>query len=236
LNIVVLRAEDHQFGLVVDRINDTEEIVVKPLSKQLKGIPVYSGTTIMGDGKVALILDVHGLAQCSNVLSKERDRRHPETIDRNSQQACSSKTLLVLGVGESQRYALLLSEVTRLERIPRKSIEIADHREVVQYRGEILPLIRLSEYMKLESFHQDSELLDVVVYSEQGRSVGIIVDRIIDIVETRLEITRRGLRSGLIGSAVIQDHVTDILELSKIIHATGPAFSDHGSTESSIII
>ena len=111
LNIVVLRADDRQFGLVVDRINDTEEIVVKPLSKQLKNVPVYSGTTIMGDGKVALILDVLGLAHSANVISETRDRGVTESIERSQTRSADCQSLLVVGVGASHRFALPLSEL-----------------------------------------------------------------------------------------------------------------------------
>ncbi len=227
LNIVVLRADDRQFGLVVDRISDTEEIVVKPLSKQLKGIPVYSGTTIMGDGKVALILDVLGLAHTSNVISQGRDRSVTESQDRGPARNSDSQTLLVLGVGPTHRYALPLSQVTRLEKIEPGIVETADHQEVVQYRGEILPLIRLGNQMGTGSLPADeSALLEVVVYTENGRSVGIVVDRIVDIVETTLAITRPAARHGLLGSAVVQDHVTDLLDLPTIIRQSDPVFNN----------
>lgn len=226
LNIVVLRADDRQFGLVVDRISDTEEIVVKPLSKQLKGIPVYSGTTIMGDGKVALILDVLGLAHTSNVISQGRDRGMAESHERGPARNSDSQTLLVLGVGPTHRYALPLSQVTRLEKIDPRIVETADHQEVVQYRGEILPIIRLGDQMGINSIATDDQgLLEVVVYTENGRSVGIVVDRIVDIVETTLEITRPAARRGLLGSAVVQDHVTDLLDLPTIIRQSDPLFN-----------
>ena len=101
VNIVVLRADDRQFGLVVDRINDCEEIVVKPLSRQLKNVSIYSGTTIMGDGCVALILDVMGLAHSAHVVSGVRDRTMTESSDRNSSRKSQIQTLLVLGVGRA---------------------------------------------------------------------------------------------------------------------------------------
>ncbi len=145
LNIVVLRADDRHFGLIVDRINDSEEIVVKPLSKQLKNLSVYAGTTIMGDGRVALILDVMGLAHSAHVISNDRDHALQESLDRMSSNRSNLLSLLVLQVGENRRFALPLDQVTRLEKICVTSVEKADDQEVVQYRGEILPLIRLSD-------------------------------------------------------------------------------------------
>ena len=218
VNIVVLRADDRQFGLVVDRINDTEEIVVKPLSKQLKGVSVYSGATIMGDGKVALILDVLGLAHSANVVSKVRDRSIAEAHARSRESKGMQQTLLILGSGTARRLALPISQVARLEKISKAEVEMADHQEVVQYRGEIMPLIRLASVLGLECLDDPTEdLLNVVVYFENGQSFGLVVDRILDIVETVLEVHRPGTRDGLLGSTVIQEHVTDLVDLPAII-------------------
>ncbi len=224
LNIVVLRADDRQFGLVVDRISDTEEIVVKPLSKQLKGVTVYSGTTIMGDGRVALILDVMGLAHASNVISGVRDRSVVEHMGRETTSRSHLQSFLVLRVGQDRRYALPLDQVTRLEKIDTSIVERADQQEVVQYRGEILPLIRLSECMGVQSILEDASLMDVVVYTEDGRSVGLVVDQIVDIVESELANTRPTQRAGLISSAVINGHVTDLLDLPAVIRMVDPCF------------
>lgn len=224
LNIVVLRADDRQFGLVVDRISDTEEIVVKPLSKQLKGVAVYSGTTIMGDGRVALILDVMGLAHSSNVISVVRDRSAVENMGRENANRSHQQSLLVLRVGENRRYALPLDLVTRLEKIDTAIVEHADQQEVVQYRGEMLPLIRLSECMGVTSLLEDASLIDVVVYTEAGRSVGLVVDQIVDIVDSELSSARSTQRAGLLSSAVIHGHVTDLLDLPAVIRMVDPSF------------
>ncbi|ADB17738.1 CheA signal transduction histidine kinase [Pirellula staleyi DSM 6068] len=225
-NIVVLRADDRQFGLVVDRINDTEEIVVKPLSKQLKSVSVYSGTTIMGDGKVALILDVLGLAHSAHVIAESHDRNRTESQARGQEAREARQTLLVLGIGPTQRYALPISLVERLEKIDPALIEHADHQEVVQYRGDILPLVRLSNVLGVVPCELLDEMpLQVIVYTERGHSVGLVVDRIVDIVETQVENIRRCRRSGLLGTAVIQDHVTDLLDLPAIIRQIDPQFN-----------
>jgi two-component system chemotaxis sensor kinase CheA len=218
LNIVVLRADDRQFGLVVDRINDSEEIVVKPLSSQLKNIPVYSGTTIMGDGQVALILDVMGLAQSSNVISDVGKGAKQEFHDSSQASKKNQHTLLVAGIGATNRVAVELAQVTRLEKIELTSIEIADGREVVQYRGEILPLIRLSDVLGIPcSQNPDDPFLNVVVYNENERTVGIVVDRIIDIVEQSIEHSQDARANGRLLSAVIQGQVTDLIDLPAIM-------------------
>jgi chemotaxis protein histidine kinase CheA len=227
VNIVVLRADDRQFGLMVDEINDTEEIVVKPLSKQLKSINTYAGATIMGDGKVALILDVMGLAQRANVVNEVRDRAVTEQDGAQTVAADAGNqrnAVLLFQYGESGRMAIDLSLVARLEEFSRDAVEVAADQEVVQYRGQIMPLIRVSEV--LESKHRKAaedgqESLHVVVYSEQGRSVGLVVDRILDIVEASFVMQRQAGRVGVLGSAVIQKRVTDILDVPGLIAATG---------------
>ena len=225
INIVVLQADDRQFGLVVEGINDTEEIVVKPLGKLLKGIPVFAGSTIMGDGKVALILDVLGVAQRAGVISEVRDRTLADHVAKSTDAKSVVQTLLLLGMGKQRRAAIPLSMVARLEEIPVGKIERADGLEVVQYRGQILPLIRLSGLLGAEDGdEQKAEMMQVVVYSERGRSVGLVVDRILDIVETSLDVKRSTKRDGTVTSAVIQQRVTELLDIQGIIQAADPSF------------
>jgi two-component system chemotaxis sensor kinase CheA len=226
-NIVVLRADDRQFGLVVDEINDTEEIVVKPLSKQLKSINTYAGATIMGDGRVALILDVLGLAQRANVVSEVRDRA---VTEKNGAQTAGAdgnhqrNAVLLFQYGDSGRMAVDLALVARLEEFSRDAIEVAADQEVVQYRGQIMPLIRVSEALeskRRKAVEGGQESLHVVVYSDQGRSVGLVVDRIFDIVEESFVMERQAGRKGVLGSAVIQKRVTDVLDVPGLIAAAG---------------
>ncbi len=223
LNIVVLQADDRQFGLVVDGICDTEEIVVKPLDQQLKNIPVFAGATIMGDGKVALILDVLGLAQSAGVVSEVRDRVLGDVTARPHETADDSQALLLLGLGSSHRLAVPLSLVARLEEIPTGEVERADGQEVVQYRGQIMPLIRLADQLG-GGADAAADLLQVVVFTQNGRSVGLVVDRILDIVETSVRTLHPPRRAGVQGSAVIQDRVTDLLDVPGVIRAIDPEF------------
>ncbi len=225
LNIVILQADDRQFGLVVEKINDTEEIVVKPLSKQLKGIPVFAGSTIMGNGRVALILDVLGIAQQSGVVSEVRDRALSDLSAKSQERDQDTKTLLLIGMGTDRRLAIPLSQVARLEEIATSTVEKADEQRVVQYRGQILPLISISEVLGRPSDPAaGAETMQVVVYTEEGRSVGLVVDRILDIVEATVKVQQAGRRAGVLGSAVIQQRVTDLLDVHGIIQAASPDF------------
>lgn len=226
--IVVLQADDRQFGLVVEEIHDTEEIVVKPLGKQLKDLTAFAGATIMGDGKVALILDVMGLAQQGHVVSEIRDRTRVDKGDGSKEKSGDKQSLLIFGIGESGRMAIPLSIVARLEEFQREAVELSGEQEVVQYRGEIMPLVNLSKIFgngngnghHLPKEHQEehqNEILQAVVYTENSRSIGFVVDRIIDIVEEEVVIKRNGNRPGIMGSTVVQKKVTDMVDIKDVI-------------------
>ena len=226
MSIVVLQAEERQFGLVVDAIHDTQEIVVKPLGKQLKGLSSYAGTTIMGDGKVALILDVLGIGQLSGVLCESRDQSRNEA-SKPDQQEQERQTFLLFRAGQFERLAVPLSLVARLEEFPKSRIEQAGGRMVVQYRNQILPLTVLSSVLDGGS-PDESSLSDpalVIVFSEGEHLAGILVDQILDIHEEIIRIGKKGERRGLSGSAVIGGKVTDFLDLPEILRAADEEWS-----------
>jgi two-component system chemotaxis sensor kinase CheA len=218
INIVVLRANDRQYGLVVDKVNDTAEIVVKPLSRQLKGIAEYAGTTIMGDGSVALILDVMGIAIAAGLTGDLRDQAHASAGRDSSQTAEPTQTLLVVDLGDARRFALPTSMVARLEKVPGSAIEYTDGREVIQYRGAILPVVRLQHVFGGGSADSaESDELQLIVYAEEDHHCGFAVNRIVDIVETELRLqTKNGDHDNLLGTTVIQQRVTDVLNLRNL--------------------
>ncbi|OUW16745.1 MAG: hypothetical protein CBD18_06285 [Opitutales bacterium TMED158] len=225
VNIIVLEADGRQFGLVVDEINDTEEIVVKPLSKQLKDINAFAGATIMGDGKVALILDVLGYAEHSKVVSERNDRGYAqdERFD-GSEGDGDRQSLLIFEVGSDRKMAIPLAQAARLEEFSRESIERTGSHEVVQYRGQIMTLLRVSDFLDLDGTAEETDVVQVIVYSEDGRSVGLIVDRISDIVEESIAVQRESSSQGLVGSAVIQDKVTELLDVPDLVRRGDPSF------------
>jgi two-component system chemotaxis sensor kinase CheA len=237
VNIVVLQADDRQFGLVVDGVSDTAEIVVKPLGKLLKGISVFAGATIMGDGRVSLILDVLGLAQRASVVSEIRDRSLADkSVEHEARDEKNHQTLLLFRTPDDGRMALPLSMVARLEEFQRSAIERAGNQEMVQYRGHILPLIHISHVLPerrqapRSEEHQDlSDKIHVVVYSTGERSVGLVVDRIIDIVEENLAIERAAARDCVVGTLVIQGKVTEFLDVEAVIRAGIPTFDQQAA-------
>lgn len=219
INIVVLRAGARQFGLIVDRISDTEEIVVKPLSDQIKHVPIYSGSTIMGDGRVALILDVLGLAESANAVNDDSDPSLESEVDASESLQIQAESYIVVSEASSNRFAIPMRQVTRLERISASQIENTNSTEVIKYRDAILPLVRLSESVGLPAqASSDAEILDVVVYTENNVSVGIVVACIVDIVETKVELRKVNTTNGIAGSTLMQDHVTDVLNLAELVH------------------
>jgi two-component system chemotaxis sensor kinase CheA len=223
INIVVVRADDRQFGLIVEAVNDTEEIVVKPLGKELKGISAFAGATIMGDGRVALILDVLGLAQRTGVISEVRDRGPLEGTQQATALTEMRSTLLLFRVGKDGRMAMPLSLVARLEEFDPSAIEWAGGHAVVQYRAEILRLVDLREMLGGQPAQRAaSEPLQVVVYSENGCSVGLIVEQILDIVDEVVSREQRVSQPGVLAAAVIQGRVTGILDAHGVIEAVHP--------------
>jgi two-component system chemotaxis sensor kinase CheA len=223
--ILVLQAEGRRFGLVVDRVLNTEEIVVKPLSRQLKGIGTYAGATILGDGRVALILDVRALARRAHVV-----RESDSTADAAKQTSVAAahdgpEPLLVVAVGE-RRLGVPLSMVTRLEEIPNASVERVGQREVVQYRGQLLPLARLANLLGTHSQDDENGQLKVIVYTQGRRSVGLVVDAVVDIASEAPKSRGEVSEYGVSGVAVVQERVTELLDMEQAIMAADPRFFD----------
>lgn len=229
LMIVVLQTDDRPFGLVVDDIHDTEEIVVKPLRKQLKGLAVFSGATIMGDGRVALILDVLGLAQRAGVVSGMKERA--VTMGSALVEKVEEREPVLLVAAGGGRVAIPLAAVDRLEEFPRSAVERAGGREVVQYRGEILPLIHVGRALQGKSPTRTGALarrqpeqdkpLQVAVCTAGGRRVGLVVGRIIDVVEEPVTAKTAAGRDGILYTGVVQDRVTDFLDIGAIARYAG---------------
>jgi two-component system, chemotaxis family, sensor kinase CheA len=221
--IAVLRSEGRRFGLVVDRVINTEEIVVKAVGGQLKAIGLYSGATVLGDGTVALILDVQALA---------RRALRTETVDRQESRAAAAhaaaadterQRMLLASIGGGRRVAIPLDTVTRLEQVRTDAVEKVGNREVVQYRGAILPIVRLDRHLGAYG-ETDREVLEVIVYADHGRSVAIVVEEILDIVDGESAIRSDIDDLGLLGSAVLGDKVTELLDVRAAILAADPAF------------
>ena len=221
VNIVVVQADDREFGLVVDEISDTAEIVVKPLGRILKQVSAFAGATIMGDGRVALILDVAGIAE-SIGMGSSGARHYGADASNESIVNADVHRMLMFRLG-SRRLALLLEMVARLEEFTPEQVEVTGAGRVVQYRDEIMPLVFVAEELGIQSSRSDDEPLQVVVCTQGERSVGVVVDDIYDIVEQSLDLRPTSTVHGVLCSAVIQERVTDILDVESVLRSAVPS-------------
>lgn len=221
VNVAVLHADGCQFGLVVDQINDTEEIVVKPLSPHIKGLGAFAGTTIMGDGAVSLILDATGIARLGGVL---RDQQHGNGVESAGNDRRSSIAMVLVCTVGLYRVGIPLALVSRLEELPTDQIERASGKYVIQYRGRLLRLIYLSEVLDSNVVSQidgERETLQVLVYETENGIHGLVVDEIIDVFETDLADGEPATRPGIRTSSIIGRRVTDLLDIGAIIGDSG---------------
>jgi len=213
VNIAVLQADNHQFGLIVDDIEDTEEIVVKPLDDELKGIPVFAGTTIRGNGEVALILDVLGLAHKAHALGTN----HRDTADQEQATAVVDiRNLLLFQAGDDGQFGIPASAIVRLEKIPRNKVERSARQNVVRYRGEIMRLLDLASALGRNSV-VDADVLQVLVCLHQGRHIGLVIDRIVDVVRDKVVLQERAEENPNLQPAIFGDRVVDLLDMPGLL-------------------
>ncbi len=204
--VVVMQIGARRFGLVVDSVFHAEEIVVKPLASLLRQVGVFSGNTILGDGAVIMIVDPNALAGLIGTV--EADEASPESADAAA--ASGKMPLLLFRAGSATPKAVPLSAITRLEEIDRASVERCNGRDVVQYRGRLMPLV----YVGGEERRAEGALQPVLVLTSSGHAVGLAVDAILDIVEDRVEIEMAGVEPGIVGSAVVAGKAAEIVDVS----------------------
>jgi two-component system chemotaxis sensor kinase CheA len=216
--IVVTQVGNQTFGIVVDGVFHTEEIVVKPMSTKLRHIDMFSGNTILGDGAVIMIIDPNGIAKAlgasgsaSHAVADENAAHHASTGEQTT-------SLLVFRAGTDQPKAVPLALVTRLEEVAADKIEISNGRYMVQYRDQLMPLVQMEGVSVQTSGSQP-----ILVFADDKRSMGLVVDEIIDIVEERLNIEVAGQQSGILGSAVIKGQATEVIDVG---HFLPMAFAD----------
>lgn len=222
-NIVILSAEGHDFGIIVDEILDTEEIVVKPLNNAFKNLSIFGGATIMGDGKVALILDALGFL---NQFSSNREKRAEEV--KNMQSASNLENIgeeqenILFRLNDDRIYAVPLSLVTRLEEFSKSKIELTGKQPIVRYLDAPMPLINVEKTLRLgvESLIEEKETaqLPCIVTTIRNKNYGIIVKEIMDISIDNVTIDATAVdREGILGTVFISDRTVSLLDLYKII-------------------
>ena len=244
-HIIVAGSEDRQYGLVVDAVLDTEEVAVKPLSAQLKKTPMYVGATILGDGSVSLILDVWAIANRMQVLGVTarsaaasanliiESPELPEHLRHARLAGADGKTFLLVRISDGRRIAIPLESVSRLEEISPAGLEQVGQREHLQYFGGILPIVRLDDLLGARpATHTRAEdaLLRVVVYTRENRSVGLVVEEILDIADESLVGITDIDGPGVVGTGIVQQRITELLDVREAILAADPHFFDDRAT------
>ena len=216
--IVVCQVGTFTFGIVVDRVYDTEEIVVKPTAPILRDIAIYSGNTILGDGSVIMILDPNGIAATTDETMHHASEEDV-MADQEVAQSDEIETFLTFRAGNQSPRAVPLSLVARLEEIEVEKFENSDGKPMVQYRGRLMPLIKVSEACEFK----ESGRQPILVFADGDRSMGLVVDDIVDIVEDRLELELNSESENSIGTAVIAGQATEIIDVP---HYLSLAFVD----------
>src|ERR1051325_827046 len=216
--IVVTQVGSQTFGIVVDGVFHTEEIVVKPMSTKLRHIDMFSGNTILGDGAVIMIIDPNGIAKALGAAGNASHEMAEENAAAHASSGEQLTSLLVFRAGTDQPKAVPLGLVTRLEEIATDKIELSNGRYMVQYREQLMPLVQMNGVQV-----QTSGAQPILVFADDGRSMGLVVDEIIDIVEERLNIEVAGSQGGILGSAVIKGQATEVIDVG---HFLPMAFAD----------
>ncbi len=217
--IVVTQVGSQTFGIVVDAVFHTEEIVVKPMSSKLRHIPLFAGNTILGDGSVIMIIEPNGIAPSIGNVAVERDAAAAEGETEAGDDESGTASMLVFRAGSPQPRAVLLSLVTRLEEVDVGKIETSNGRALVQYRGQLMPLIPVNDEVRIKSTGKQP----LLVFSDEGRSMALVVDEIVDIVEQRLDIELLSQQPGVLGSALIRGQATEVIDVG---HYLPLAFDD----------
>ncbi len=207
--VIVSQVGPQIFGIVVDGVFDTEEIVVKPVATILRDITMFSGNTILGDGSVIMIMDPNGVAQ--RISSEQAgDKDAQSDTKRSIAGADQAVTMLIFRAGSSEPKAVPLSLVTRLEEVEADKIEPSNGQNLVQYRGRLMPIMHVNPGHPLRGEGRQP----ILVFTDGDRSLGLAVDEIVDIVEDKLNIELAADRPGMLGSAVIKGRATEVLDIS----------------------
>lgn len=223
--IVVTQIGAYLFGIIVDKVFDTEEIVVKPVASILKRIDIFSGNTILGDGSVIMILDPAGIAKATGKVDSAETMAGDAAKDKKTGRGLEKTALLLFQAGKGAPKAVPLSLISRLEEIKVSDIENSSNRQMIQYRGKLMPLTQFDPAMSMEPSGQKP----ILVFADEQSSMGLVVDEIIDITEEYVDVQVSGNSKGLIGSAIIEGKATDVVDVGHFLQDSNKNwFKQHG--------
>lgn len=222
--IVVAQIGTYQFGIIVDRVFDTEEIVVKPVSRILKDIEIFSGNTILGDGSVIMILDPNGIAKAAGETDVA-DATSQNRVAAKNESHLEKTSLLLFRTGDGTPKAVPLSLVARLEEIDIAKIETSSGKYMIQYRGQLMPIIPFDHSVDMKAEGRKP----VLVFVDETSTMGLMVDEIVDITEEVVDVQVSASSDGIIGSAIIGGRATDVVDIGHFIRASNKDwFKRHG--------
>ena len=228
--IVVIQAGNTTFGIIVDRIFDTEEIVVKPVASLLRNINLFSGNTILGDGSIVMILDINGIMQHVGTSSGTTDALRAAAVAQVTSASSRRQSLLLFTAGnDGAPKAVPLALVARLEEIDRGKIENSNGTMMVQYRGKLMPLIPFATY---NADADKKESIPVLVFSDDDKNMGLIVDEIVDIIEDDYDIDLSSHRQGFLGTSIIAGKATDVIDAAYYLSQAVNDWFDTGAEKS----
>ncbi len=222
-NVVVLRSGSHLYGLVVDELHDSEEIVVKQVSSYLSECGWYAGATILGDGRVAMILDALGIAKRAQIRFDELadEQRRTAPIEPAAPQA-ERRSLVVFSNAADERFAMPLRELLRLERVEKPMVEWVGTKRFLKHRGRTIPLVRLEDVLPVRGGSDDADEFFVLIPRLEGLEAGIVATRIVDTLESDAQPDPTQIHArGLAGSAIIEDRLTLFLDAAALLEAAG---------------
>lgn len=227
--IIVAQVGSYQFGIIVDRVFDTEEIVVKPVASILRDIDLFSGNTILGDGTVIMILDPAGIAKSTGELGTSDTMTEISEEEMQAKRQGHEKTsLLLFKAGHRAPKAVPLALVARLEKINVADIEYSNNQMLIQYRGELMPLVKFNDDVEMDG---EDRQKPVLVFTDKDRSLGLIVDDILDIVEEEINVQISAKKDNVLGSAIIAEKATDVIDVNYYLRAHfGDWFKTHDDT------
>lgn len=231
LNIVVVESGQFRYGVAVDRLFDSEEIVVKPLGKQLKELDYLAGATILGDGRVALIIDVSGIASEANLRScEELNAGKGDHIDLHANSEVHRMLLFDNAPGE--HFAVPMACVSRIERTEAANIINLGKESLLSYRGGTLPLLSIERLISAKPRREDLSHIFVIVFSIGKREIGLLAPELNDICNVALDIDDAALREpGVAGVVVVNDQPTRMLDLVELTKSSHPEWIEKDKNE-----
>jgi two-component system chemotaxis sensor kinase CheA len=215
--VVVTQAGGEIFGAVVDNVFHAEEIVIKPMSSKLRHITIFSGMTILGDGSVIMVIDPNVLAQSLGRAAPSRSDAPTGSAEHEPGSRQDTVPLLIFRTASDRPKAVPLPLVSRIEEIDRRNIEMADGRYIVKYRDELMPLLSFDKQLRIKK----EGAQPILVFSEQGRSIGLLIDEIVDVAEEKLDVKIAGDRPGILGYAFIRGITTEIIDVGFFLARSG---------------